>query len=1140
MSEEHSDVARYLADLKAQGIDVMLDGERLLCNGARHAITPAIRIELAARKGQILSFLQGRESSNEDGPLSYAQGRLWFLEQLKHGSAPYVLSMAQHIQGHLNTEALRLAFNDLVRRHSILRTTFPQISGVPLQRVCAALEIDLPVIDLRDRDPQQRQVEALRRARLDAQEAFDLADGPLLRARLYLLGEDCHLLLIAAHHMVADGWSVRLIADELANAYTRHIQNEAPSARVPAAQYLQFSRWQRERDTHDTQQADLSYWCQQLSSVPPVLTLPCDHPRPSLPSNRSGRLDFAVGVLPTRMLQDLATQQRCGLFTVLAAAYGVLLARFCQQSALAFGTPVAGRNRQEWTDTVGCFVNTVVICIDASGDPPFLDFLSHVRATVFDALDHQDVPFEQIVDAMQPQRDLSRNPLVQASIGLHNAPGQSPLASIPLTGTAVTAVDLDAGTVRFDLELDLWETADGLHGRLLYAQDLFDESTMRSLASGFRHLLESIANRPDQKLSQLALFDQVERQLIMDSSGRAQMAPPSQQTLVGLVVTQAQRTPDAVALACGASQLTYAELVAAAYGVSCELRAAGCLPGDKVGLCMARGPLAIIAMIGILGAGLAYVPLDPQYPPARLRLVVEDSQLRWAVTDASSVRLLPDAVDSLCLHDRHLHEPTRIPPVNWTDISPLCLAYVMYTSGSTGRPKGVMVQHRSVVSLLDAMQRVVPLGPSDVFLAVTTFAFDISVLEIFAPLSRGACLVVAHRQETLDSAMLASAIVRRGVTAMQATPAMWSMLFDSAWPGAAGLTALCGGEALPRPLAQLLRQKTGRAWNVYGPTEATVWSSFDALSAADVVTIGGPLSNTALHVLDEHLHPLPLGFVGEIWVAGNGVSLGYLGRPALTAERFVPDPFAQRAGALMYRTGDLGRRRANGRIECLGRIDSQIKLRGFRIEPGEIEAALLLHESVSKVVVTLRGDGGADQRLVAYAVPASGHNGEPMQWRRYLQEKLPAHLVPTDFVVLQALPTTPNGKLDRSALPSPSRTTTVDFAAAPVTMAERVLAEIWSAVLKVEAVSVEDNFFDLGGHSLLLPQLRAEIAARLAPQVSMLDLFRWPTIRAQARHFAGDTEIAAQAADIDAGVARQMEAIRRIANATQNVRERDV
>jgi acyl-CoA synthetase (AMP-forming)/AMP-acid ligase II len=470
----------------------------------------------------------------------------------------------------------------------------------------------------------------------------------------------------------------------------------------------------------------------------------------------------------------------------------------------------------------------------------------------------------------------------------------------------------------------------------------------------------------------------------------------------------------------------------------------------------------------------------------------------------------------------------------------LCLAYVMYTSGSTGRPKGVMVQHRSVVSLLDAMQRVVPLGPRDVFLAVTTFAFDISVLEIFAPLSRGACLVVAHRQETLDSAMLASAIVRRGVTAMQATPAMWSMLFDSAWPGAAGLTALCGGEALPRPLAQLLRQKTGRAWNVYGPTEATVWSSFDALSAADVVTIGGPLSNTALHVLDEHLHPLPLGFVGEIWVAGNGVSLGYLGRPALTAERFVPDPFAQRAGALMYRTGDLGRRRANGRIECLGRIDSQIKLRGFRIEPGEIEAALLLHESVSKVVVTLRGDGGADQRLVAYAVPASGHNGEPMQWRRYLQEKLPAHLVPTDFVVLQALPTTPNGKLDRSALPSPSRTTTVDFAAAPVTMAERVLAEIWSAVLKVEAVSVEDNFFDLGGHSLLLPQLRAEIAARLAPQVSMLDLFRWPTIRAQARHFAGDTEIAAQAADIDAGVARQMEAIRRIANATQNVRERDV
>lgn len=1134
MSARETAVEALLARVAGLGIELIAQGDKLQCRGPRRLVTRELQAELAARKHEILEHLRRTAVACGDGPLSYAQQRLWFLDQMQPGTAAYNLAMAQHLRGALDAGALDVALVVLMRRHEILRSNFPLVDGAPVQRVMAAPERLLSLVDLRQLPLAEREAEALRLARAESTRPFDLASDRLLRASLYLLDHDWHVFVLCAHHMVADGWSVALIGRELAASYASAAAGSPWPAGEAVAQYASYALWQRQALTDEMLGPDLRYWTAQLAAAPRVLALPTDHPRPPVPSLRGGRVEFQVDAALASTLRSLCEGEGASLFMLLLAASGVLLARYARNNVVSIGTPIAGRNRAEWAPIVGCFVNTLALRVDLAGDPGFGELLGRVRAMALDAFDHQDLPFERLVEALQPERDLSRNPLVQVSVGLHNAPGQAPLATFALPGLQATPLDLDPGSVRFDLELDVWEVAGGLHGRLLFAADLFAASSARRMVAQLQQLLAAIAADPLCPVSRLPLMTAAERGEVTRRWNPTDFRERHDHSLGDLVRAQAVRTPDAVALVCGGEELSYTELLARADEVSRVLRDAGVVSGEPVALCATRGTRAIVGMLGILQSGAAYLPLDPEHPQARLALVLQDSCTRFIVTERQLGERFSDAgLKVVCIDG----DPAtaKAQPVRKTHrpIEPESLAYVMYTSGSTGRPKGVAVPHRAVASLLDAMDRALPLGPGDVFLAVTTFAFDISVLEIFLPLTRGARLVVADRGETLDAARLAAVIARHGVTAMQATPATWSMLVESHWPGAGAMTGLSGGEALPPSLAAALRERCARVWNVYGPTETTIWSSADEVRANAPVTIGYPLANGALHVLDEHLEPQAVGMAGEIWIGGEGVARGYFGQPGLTARSFLPDPFAARAGARMYRSGDLGRRRDDGRIECLGRIDSQVKFRGFRIEPGDIEATLLTHPGIAKAVVTLIGAPPAEQRLVAHVVANPAQAVDVQELRRHLQDRLPAYLVPGSFVVLDALPTTPNGKIDRAALPAPSQgSAKAAVASPPGNAVERTLAQIWSQVLRVDPVGVEDNFFDLGGHSLLLARVRAGIAQRLGRDVAVLDLFRWPTIRSLARQLEGVAD-AESGADTAEQAAQQAAAIRRVALAAQ-------
>jgi amino acid adenylation domain-containing protein len=1122
-----------LARVAVLGVELLAQGDRLQCRGPRRLLTRELQAELAARKHEILEQLRRTQVAAGDAPLSYAQQRLWFLDQMAPGTAAYNLPMAERLRGPLDARALEAALLALVCRHEILRSRFPVVDGAPVQRVMPPPEAMLARADLRHLPQAEREEQALRLAREALRQPFDLASGPLLRAGLIALDDNDHVFTLCAHHMVADGWSVALIGSEIAAAYAAAAGAPSPED-GPVTQYAAYARWQREAlaDAQATVQQD--YWMRALAAAPRVLALPADRPRPPVPSHRGARVEFALEAPLTAALRRLCEESGATLFMLLLAAGGVLLGRHARAGRVVIATPIAGRNRPEWGAIVGCFVNTLAMQVDLTGDPTFAELLGRVRAVALDAYDHQDLPFERVVEALQPERDLSRNPIAQVSIGLHNAPGQAPLATIPLPGLAAAAIDPAPGTVRFDLELDVWEVAGGLHARLLYATDLFDAASAQRLAAQLRELLAAVAADPHSRISRLSLLDAEERAAAASLGRSAQPLQPDGRPLDALVREQALRAPGAIALACGEEAITYAELVARADAMVLALRAAGVMPGDAVGLCAARGAPAIVGMLGILASGAAYVPVDPEHPQARVALVLDDSRARVVAVephlvprfDGAALRIVPIGAPG----------PASGAAFAAPAVHPESLAYLMYTSGSTGRPKGVAVPHRAVTGLLEAMHRVLPLGPGDVFLAVTTFAFDISVLEVFLPLTRGARLALATREETLDAQRLAQAIARHGAIAMQATPATWSLLVEAGWQGTPEMSALCGGEALPPGLAAALRARCARVWNVYGPTETTIWSAADEVRAGEPVTIGRALANGEVHVLDESLEPLPPGMVGEIWIGGHGVARGYHGRPGLTAGAFRPDPFSRRAGARMYRTGDLGRRREDGRIECLGRIDQQVKLRGFRIEPGDVEAALLAHGTVAHAVVLLVGEG-AEQRLAAHVVAAPGMDLDVQALRRHLQERLPAYLVPGSIVALETLPTTPNGKIDRAALAAaPRAALPAPAALVPAGSAvERELAGIWSSVLKVDGIGMDDNFFDLGGHSLLLAKVRAAIAERLGREVAVLDLFRWPTIRGLASHLEGATA-AATGIDAAEAAAQQAAAIRRLARAAEEAR----
>ncbi|HEX8272438.1 MAG TPA: amino acid adenylation domain-containing protein [Longimicrobiaceae bacterium] len=1044
-------------------------------------------------------------------PLSFAQERLWVLDQLLPGSAVYNLAAVSYLDGPLDVDVLERAVREILRRHEALRTVYPQVDGEPVQRLLDPDDFRVELEEIPEMPEAERDAYVRRRTREEGARPFDLTTGPLFRVRLYRLSPTRHAFHTIKHHIVTDGWSMGALSHELEVIYKAFAAGlPSPLPELPI-QYADYAAWQREYLTGETLRRQVDYWHGHLAGVP-NLEMPTDRPRPPVESHRGAFHRFLVPEEVVGPLRELCRREGVTLNMAITAAWAVVLARYAGQEDFAVGTLIGNRNRAETERLIGYFVNTAALRMDLSGDPSYREFMRRVRGVLLDADAHQDLPFERVVEELRPPRDLSRHPLFQALFFLHafvvqNAPmpgsdlGEVTFASFdPESGIALQ----DTGAAKFDLLLGMVELGGVLSAILEYATDLFDTATAERLAGHLVTLLAAAAAEPDACIWDLPLASPGElREVEALGAPAAASLPPADRCLHELVEAQARRTPGATALVAGEASATYAELDAESRRIARFLRSAGVGPETRVGILLERTPAMVAALLGVLRAGGAYVPLDPAHPRERIAFALEDSGARVVLTQASLAEALPAGHGAGIV--RLDADRARIDAAAEDDAPPAVhpgnAAYLIYTSGSTGRPKGVVVTHAAAAGFLGAVLERPGISPDDTLLAVTTLAFDISVLELFAPLARGARVVLADRATAADPAALSALLAASGATVMQATPATWSMLLLAGWEGRPGLRVLSGGEALPGELADRLRERCAEVWNLYGPTEATVWATAHRVERSEpVVPLGGPLANTRAYVLDRRLVPVPVGVPGELYLAGAGVARGYHGRADLTAERFLPDPAAGAAGARMYRTGDRARWRQDGTLEFLGRTDQQVKVRGYRIEPGEVEAALRALPGVREAVVVAREDVAGERRLVGYVVLAAGAGLDEAGLRDRLRESLPDYMVPSAFVALEALPLTPNGKLDRAALPAPEA---VGAGAreyvAPRGPTEEALAEIWAEVLRRDRVGAHDDFFALGGHSLMATQVISRVRGRLDAELQLRDLFAASTLEAFAR-----------------------------------------
>jgi amino acid adenylation domain-containing protein len=1037
-------------------------------------------------------------------PLSFAQQRMWILDQLEPGSFAYNLGTALRLYGWLEAAAFGAALAGIVRRHEALRTLFTVgDDGEPRQVILPAKERPLPLVDLTALPAPERASEAARLAAEDALRPFDLAREPLLRTTLLRLAEREHALLLAMHHIITDGWSIGIFTRELTELYRAFVAGSPSPLRELPLQYADFAVWQRRWLRGEVLEEQLRYWKLHLAGAPPVLELPADRPRPAVQSRRGGRRWLT---LPRELSSRLAAESRrleVTPFMALLATFGALLQRYSGEEDLVVGTPIANRSRHELEELIGFFANTLALRVNAGGDPAFADLAHRVREAALGAYAHQDLPFERLVDELQPERNLGHAPIFQVMFTLQNAPP----SALELGDLTFSSLEVEEGRAQFDLSLALMEIAGELVAKLEYSSDLYDAATAERMLGHFEALVSGALAAPRSRLSALTLLSEAERRELLVTWNDTRADFPAELTVPELFEAAARRSPGAVAVSRGGETLLYRELEERASRLARRLVRLGVGPEVRVGLCLQRTPEMLVALLAVLKAGGAYVPLDPTHPRERLGWILEDAKAPVLLADRASLAALPEhggvvidpaeSAEGLEADEAGAAGPLarRAQPEN--------LAYVIYTSGSTGRPKGVAVRHRGVVNYLSSMARRPGLTASDTVLALTTLSFDIHVTELLLPLAVGARIELVDRETATDPGRLGAVIDAAGVTVMQATPATWTLLLEGGWQGRPELTVLAGGEALPASLAGRLLERVGALWNVYGPTETTVWSALHPVTAAaGRISIGRPLANTTVHLLDAGGDPAPVGVGGELCIGGEGLARGYHGRPDLTAERFVPDPFGP-AGSRLYRTGDLARRLPGGDLEFLGRIDHQVKVRGFRIELGEIEAALLLLPGVAQAAVVVREGEGGDRRLIAFLGLEPGAAPAVAELREGLLRRLPDYMVPAAFVILETLPLNPSGKVDRRALSRQALESTLAAAGegreytAPRDEIERILAALWTELLGRERVGVHDKFFELGGDSILAIRLvvRAQKAGiRFSPR----QLFQHQTIAALA------------------------------------------
>jgi len=1107
-------INELITKLHNQDIKLWVEGERLRYSvpKGQESKRAALRTELSERKAEIIAFLKASQftqlklqpiSRDKDLPLSFAQQRLWFLAQFENESAPYNESAGLKITGPLKVDVLEQSLTEIVQRHEILRTTFHIKNGVPYQNVAPYQAVTIPIIDLRSWSEKEQSSEVRRLAIEESQQPFDLVNGPLLRVTLLRLpdieiSQDTwvpnHILLSTMHHIICDMWSMSVFVRELSTLYNTFSQGK-PSPLPPLPiQYVDFAHWQQQWLTSDVLEQQLNYWKQQLTGAPALLELSTDFPRPPVQKFKGAKFPIFLSSELIAQIKRLSQQAGTSLFMTLLSAFAVLLSRYSGQNDIVIGSPIANRTQSQTESLIGFFVNTLVLRLNLSGNITFEELLKRVKTVAVDAYTHQDIPFEKLVEELQPERNLSHTPLFQVMLVLQNVP----MDDLKLSGLTLAPIERKSVIAKFDLTLELTETAEGMKGTLEYNTDLFKHATIERLSAHFQNLLTSLVTNPQALIHEIPLLTKAELQQLKawnDTSADY----PVDKCIHQLFETQVERTPDAVALVFEDQQLTYRELNAQANQLAHFLRKMGVKPEVLVGICVERSLSMVIGLLGILKAGGAYLPLDPTYPAARLAFMLEDAAISVLLTQSSLKEKLPETTAQVvCLDVEYLSllsEKNVSSGVESTN-----LAYVIYTSGSTGNPKGVQIGHCSLFNLLTSMRQQIGLTTQDVLLAITTLSFDIAALEIYLPLLVGAKLVVAPREKVNDGSQLLEKLNHDGITIMQATPATWHLLLTTAWKSSPQLKMLCGGEALPSELAKQLLEKGQILWNLYGPTETTIWSIIAQVSAvtSNTVSIGRPIANTQVYIFDQDLQPVPIGVPGELHIGGTGLARGYLNRPDLTTEKFIPNPFSDDKNARLYKTGDLARFLQDGTIEYLGRMDNQVKLRGFRIELGEIESLLGQYPLMQECAVIVREETPNDKRLVAYMVPKPEQVIKTEEVRSFLKERLPDYMVPSAFISLEAMPLTSNGKIDRRELAQLSVTDfnlspNVGFIA-PRTSRELRLTRLWEQILNISPIGVNDNFFDLGGHSFLAVKLISSINKEFDSQLPLATLFQNATI----------------------------------------------
>jgi amino acid adenylation domain-containing protein len=1043
--------------------------------------------------------------------LSYNQKSLWFLHQIAPESGAYNISCAVRVHADIDVSFLILTLQILISRHPCLRTTYTIYDGQPIQQIGESLEVDFQKIDVstwNSDDLNKCLIE-------ESNRSFNLEQLPLLRVNLFTFSDRSHILLLTTHHIVCDTWSLGIILSELQVLYQAEKLNTKVTLPSLDFQYSSYVQWQDQMLMSPAGKELWNYWQYQLAGELPTLNLPTDYPRPPVQTYKGVSHTFNLSEKVIQQLKKLSLAEGATFYMTLLATFQLLLYRYTGQEDIIVGSPFAGRTRHEFKEIVGYFVNPVILRANLSGNPSFKTFLAQVRQTVLEAIEHQDYPFALIVEQLQVHRDPSRSPLFQVLFNIQQVQRFEEVVAAQQNweGLLLEPYPINQQEGQFDLILEIVQVRETVYGVFKYNIDLFDATTISRMAGHFQILLEGIVANPNQTISELPLLTDAERHQLLVEWNNTHADYPEDKCIHQLFEEQVEKTPDAVAVVFEQQQLTYRELNNCANQLAHYLKTLGVKPKALVGICIDRSLEMLIGLLGILKAGATYVPLDPEYPNERLTYMLEDARVLVLLTQQSLKPLLPKLeIPVICLDANwkiiyHENKENLINGVQSNN-----LAYVIYTSGSTGKPKGVQISHQSVVNLLTFMQQELELTFQDTLLAVTTISFDIAALELYLPLIFGARVIIVSRKLIKDGVQLWQIILNSNATLMQATPSTWQLLLASGWQSQLRLKMLCGGEVLPKKLSTQLMDKGVCLWNLYGPTETTIWSTVYKVQSNQSgeqsyelsESIGHPIANTKIYILDGSLQPVPIGVPGELYICGAGLARGYRNLPVLTDEKFISNPFSDEPASRLYKTGDLARYRSDGSIEFLGRLDQQVKVRGFRIELGEIEGVLAQHPNLVQTVLAVRENNLGEKHLVAYFTTKCEQVPTASELRRFLNKKLPEYMMPSVFIPLATFPLTPNGKVDYLNLPAPSTSRPkleTDYVM-PRNEVEQIIVAIWQQILQLENIGIYDNFFDLGGHSLLVVQMHSQLQANFGQELLIVDLFKYPTIYALAEYLS--------------------------------------